>query len=547
MQGFLRSASLIAVSLIPRRGPDGYSRRRMPDKPSTDAVLLDGELSAAEVAAVGAGARIELEPAALERVRRNRGTLERILQTGTAVYGISTGFGALVSNIVAPELQRHLQVNLLRSHAAGTGAELPAEIVRGAMAVRLNGLLLGHSGVRPLVIERVAQLLNGGYVPRVPRTGSLGASGDLAPSAHAFLPLLGEGHAFDPGGRLVTGARALADLGVAPLALESKEGLALINGTHFMSAIGALIAVRVGRLLDAVDAVTAATIDALRGALPAFDERVHRLRAQRGQGASAANIRAALHGSTRVGGDRSRAGTHTHPPGRLQDAYSLRCAAQVHGAAREGFRFFSELVVADLNAVTDNPLVFEDPDEVISAGNFHGQSLALAFDTLRLTLADLGSISERRIFRLVSPTLNGRLPAFLTHDAGASSGYMVIQYTAAALVSELRALAHPVSIDSIATSDNQEDHVSMGMTAALMALDAVGRLEKIVAIELLCASQALDCDPGEPGHVVASLHAAVRERVPVLTDDRPPADDLDAVLPLIAAGVAAEILRAAVD
>jgi histidine ammonia-lyase len=514
----------------------------MSDTRSTDLVILDGELSAADVAAIGAGARIGLDPSALERVSGNRATLERILSTGTAVYGISTGFGALVSNTVAPELQRHLQVNLLRSHAAGTGAELAPEIVRGAMAVRLNGLLLGHSGVRPLVIERVAELLNGGYVPVVPRTGSLGASGDLAPSAHAFLPLLGEGHTLDPNGELVTGAQALSALGREPLALESKEGLALINGTHFMSAIGALLAVRVGRLLDAVDAVTAATIDALRGAMPAFEARVHRLRPLSGQSVSAANIREALHGSTRIAG--ARVGTGS---GRLQDAYSLRCAAQVHGAAREGFRFFSELVTADLNAVTDNPLVFEDPPEVISAGNFHGQSLALAFDTLRLALADLGSISERRTFRLVSPSLNGRLPAFLTHDAGASSGYMVIQYTAAALVAELRALAQPVSIDSVSTSDNQEDHVSMGMTAALMTLDAAERLEKIVAIELLCACQALDCDPGPPGASVASLHAAVRAVVPTLTVDRPPAYDLAAVLPLVHDGGAAAVLHPPVD
>jgi histidine ammonia-lyase len=505
-------------------------------------VLLTGSLSPAEVAAIGAGARIELEPAALERVRQNRATLETILSTGTPVYGISTGFGALVSNTVAPELQRHLQVNLLRSHAAGTGEDLPAEVVRGAMAVRLNGLLLGHSGVRPLVIERVAELLNAGYVPVVPRTGSLGASGDLAPSAHAFLPLLGEGHTRDPGGTVVTGAQALAALGLDPVALESKEGLALINGTHFMSAIGALLATRIGRLLDAVDLVTAATVDALRGALPAFDERVHRLRPLHGQHASAACIRAALDGSTRVAGGRGGLGS-----GRLQDAYSLRCAAQVHGAAREGFRFFSELVVADLNAVTDNPLVFDDPGEVISAGNFHGQSLALAFDTLTLALADLGSISERRTFRLLSPSLNGRLPAFLTNDAGASSGYMVIQYTAAALVAELRALAQPVSIDSIATSDNQEDHVSMGMTAALMALDAVERLEKVIAIELLCACQALDCDPGDPGTAVAALYDAVRALVPPLTQDRPPADDLAAALPLVADGTAAAILRGVMD
>ena len=501
-----------------------------------ETITLNGELTADGVVAIASGARIELDPGALGRVAENRRVLEEILSTGTPVYGISTGFGALVSNTVAPELQRHLQVNLLRSHAAGTGSELPLDVVRGAMAVRANGLMLGHSGVRPRVIEHVAALINGGYVPRVPRTGSLGASGDLAPSAHAFLPLLGEGEAFAPDGALVTGAQALSALGLEPLELESKEGLALINGTHFMSAIGALLTVRVRALLDTIDVVAAATIDALRGALPAFDPRVHRLRRLAGQSVSAANIAAALRGSTR-----------THGPGssRLQDAYSLRCAAQVHGAAREAVRFFAEVVLADLNAVTDNPLVFDDPPEVISAGNFHGQGLAVAFDTLRLALADLGSISERRTFRLLSPSLNGRLPAFLTTDAGTSSGYMVAQYTAAALVAELRALAHPVSIDSIPTSDNQEDHVSMGMTAALLAMDSVDRLQRVVAIELMCACQALDCDPGTSGDGVTTLHAAVRELVAPLRRDRPPADDLAAVLPLIQEGGAAAIMAAA--
>ena len=511
-------------------------RFAMPDPPPSsahDAVVLTGRLDATAVVAIGAGAPIELDPAALERVAGNRAVLEEILSTGTPVYGISTGFGALVSNTVAPELQRHLQVNLLRSHAAGTGADLPDEVVRAAMAVRVNGLLLGHSGVRPLVAQRVVALLNAGFVPRVPRTGSLGASGDLAPSAHAFLPLLGEGEVFTPDGRLLSGAQALTAAGLERLELESKEGLALINGTHFMSAIGALLSVRVAALLQAADLVAAATIDALRGALPAFDPRVHRLRPLGGQAASAANIVTALKGSGRIAGPGSS---------RLQDAYSLRCAAQVHGAAREGWRFFSELVHADLNAATDNPLVFDDPPEVISAGNFHGQGLALAFDTLRLTLADMGSISERRTFRLLSPTLNGRLPEFLTRDAGTSSGYMVVQYTAAALVAELRALAHPVSVDSIPTSDNQEDHVSMGMTAALMALEAVDRLERVVAIELLCACQALDCDPGEPGELVAGLHRVVRERVQTLEADRPPARDLDALLPVISDGIAAGLI-----
>ena len=519
----------MAVTIIRRR-----RTKPMTDSVPNSSVTLSGQLTAQDVAAIGQGARIELDAGALGRVDHNRAALERLLSTGTPVYGISTGFGALVSNTVSPELQRHLQVNLLRSHAAGTGPELPKSIVRGAMAVRINGLLLGHSGIRSLVIERIVELLNAGYVPRVPRTGSLGASGDLAPSADAFLPLLGEGEAFDPAGRLVSGAEVLRALGMAPLELESKEGLALINGTHFVSAIGALLTVRVSALLDTIDLVAAATVDALRGALAAFDARVHRLRPIEGQRRSAANIAAALSGSGRTAG-----------PGaaRLQDAYSLRCAAQVHGAAREGLRFFRELVSADLVAVTDNPLVFEDPLEVISAGNFHGQSLALAFDTLKLVLADLGGISERRTFRLLSPTLNGRLPAFLTNDPGASSGYMVAQYTAAALVCELRALAHPVSVDSIPTSDNQEDHVSMGMTAALMALEAVERLEKVVAIEMLCACQALDCDPGEPGEPVRALHAAVRERVTSLSSDRPPAADLEAILPLVSGGGAASIMR----
>ena len=381
------------------------------------------------------------------------------------MYGISTGFGALVSNTVAPELQRHLQVNLLRSHAAGTGADLPAPVVRGAMAVRANGLLLGHSGVRPLVVERVVELLNAGYVPRVPRTGSLGASGDLAPSAHAFLPLLGEGEAFDPGGRLVRGAEALrrARARAAGAREQGGPGADQRHAFHERDRSAAQRprgrAARRGRRSSPRPPWMRCGARC-RPSIPACTA-CGRWAAS---SSSAANIAAALTGSARTAGPGSA---------RLQDAYSLRCAAQVHGAAREGHRFFSELVHADLNAVTDNPLVFEDPLEVISAGNFHGQSLALAFDTLRLALADLGSISERRTFRLLSPTLNGRLPAFLTADAGTSSGYMVVQYTAAALVAELRALAHPVSVDTIPTSDNQEDHVSMGMTAALMALEAV--------------------------------------------------------------------------
>ena len=490
-------------------------------------IVLGRQLEPADVAAVAGGARVELDRAALDSVAANRATLERLVAAGTPIYGITTGFGALVDAPVPHAMSRALQLNLLRSHAAGTGDDLPREAVRAALCVRLGGLLRAHSGVRPVLLEHIAGLLNAGVTPRVPRSGSLGASGDLAPSAHAFLVLVGEGEAHAEDGRLLAGAEALALAGLPPLELEAKEGLALINGTHFMAGIGALLCRRVEELLDAADLAAAATVDALRGSGPAFDARVHRLRPLEGQRRSAANIAGALTGSERVRGEGD---------GRLQDAYSLRCAAQVHGAGREAAAFFARLVAVDLEAVTDNPIVLDDPPQAVSAGNFHGQSLALAFDTLRLALADLGAISERRTFRLVSPSLNGTLPAFLTPTPGTSSGYMIAQYSAAALVAELRALAHPVSVDNVPTSDDQEDHVSMGMTGALMALEAVDRLERVLAIELLCASQALDCDPGEPGHGVARVHAAVRERVPALAEDRPPGPDIAAVTALLRDG-----------
>lgn len=490
-------------------------------------VTLGGVIDVADVERVANGAPVMIDPVALDRVSASNEVLLEQIESGARVYGVTTGYGALVTEEVAAAERSAMQLSLLRSHAAGSGDPLPAEVVRAAMAIRCHSLLQGFSGVRPQLIERVAALLNSGWVPCVPSSGSLGASGDLAPSAHAFLVIAGEGSCLDPGGARRSGSEALEALGLEPLELQAKEALALINGTHFMSAIGALCAGRAARLLDVADLVASVTIDALRGAIPAFDERVHALRPVPGQVASAANIRAALADSSRAtAGD----------DGRLQDAYSLRCAAQVHGSAREAVDFLTRMVDVDINAVTDNPLVFDDPPEVISAGNFHGQSLALGFDTFRIGLADLGAISERRTFRLVSPSTNGDLPAFLSVDAGHSSGYMILQYASAALVSELRALATPVSIDNIPTSDNQEDHVSLGMTGALMSLDSLSRLERILAYELLCACQAIDLDPGEPGALVGPACAAVRQRVPTLTTDRPPADDLEAVLGLVASG-----------
>ena len=509
----------------------------MPDAAGT--VTLDGaSLDADGVHRIAVErAPIALDPEALEAVARNRQALDAAVARGDTIYGVTTGLGALarerVDVVEAPAAQR----DVLRSHAAGVGASLPSEVVRAAMAVRLNGLLRARSGIRPIVLEWVARLLNEDLTPRVPRTGSLGASGDLAPSAHAFLPVIGEGELAQSDGRIRTVREALAERGLEPLELALKEALALVNGTHFMAGAGALLAVRVAKLLDSADAAAALSLDALHGAPAAFEKRVHELRPLPGQVRSAENVRALVAGSERIGA-RERD---------VQDAYSLRCVPQVHGAAREAFGFFSRMITYDLNAVTDNPIVFQDPAEVISAGNFHGQSLALAFDTLRIALADLASISERRIFRLLSPSLNAGLPAFLAPDAGRSSGYMVAQFTAAALVAELRALAHPVSLDSIPTSDNQEDHVSMGMTGALLALDACERVETVVAIEALCAAQGLETGPRRPGTGVARLHALVRTRVPALGEDRSPAPDIAEVGKLISSGAFAEVLAEVLD
>jgi histidine ammonia-lyase len=499
-----------------------------------DAVTLTGrDLDPATVWRTAVdGAPVAIDLAALEEVAANRTALEAAILRGDSIYGVTTGLGALVRERVSAGGAATMQRDVLRSHAAGVGEPLPAEVVRAAMTIRLNGLLRARSGVRPVVVERIGGVLNAGIVPVVPRTGSLGASGDLAPSAHAFLVLVGEGEAVGPDGVRRSGAEALRAARIEPLELAPKEALALLNGTHFMAAIGALLAVRCARLAATADGVAALSLEALRGEPAAFDPEVHALRPVPGQLRSAAVVQALTQGSERLG-TRERD---------LQDAYSFRCVPQVHGAAREGIAFFRRLVEIDLNAVTDNPIVLAGPARVVSAGNFHGQPLALAFDTLRLVLADLASISERRTFRLLSPSLNFGLPAFLTPEAGSSSGYMVVQYTAAALLSELRALAHPVSHDTVPTSDNQEDHVSMGMTAALLASESVLRLELVLAIEALCAAQALELVPGRPGRGTADLHALVRSRVAPLEDDRPPAPDIEAVRQLVGSGALAEVV-----
>jgi histidine ammonia-lyase len=490
-------------------------------------VLGRSLLNAPTVHRIAVGrSRVGIDAAALARVSRNREVLETAIDRGEPIYGVTTGLGALQRRNVPHDEVLDAQRWILRSHAAGVGESLPREIVRAALTVRLQGLLHGYSGIRTLVLERIAELLNLDLIPIVPRTGSLGASGDLAPSAHAFLPLIGEGFLVAQDGSSGPAAEKLGEHGLAPLELVAKEALALINGTHFMAAVGALATVATARLADAADVIAALTLEALYAHPEAFDERVHELRRLEGQARTAATIRALTAGSTRLG-----AADDT-----VQDAYSLRCVPQTHGAARAALTFFAELVEVDLNAVTDNPIVFSDPPAVISAGNFHGQSLALAFDTLRLALADLGAVSDRRTFRLLAPSLNRGLPPFLGSPAGPAHGYMIAQYTGAALVAELRVLAHPVSVDNVTTSDNQEDHVSMGMTSALLTIEACAALTNLLAIEAICAAQAIDLSHGELGRGTCEVFKLIRENVPKLDEDRPPAYDIAAIASLIESG-----------
>lgn len=488
-------------------------------------VVLDGRsLTLAAIEAVARhGAPARLDPGARRRMEASRSRVERAVAAGEIIYGVTTGFGKLADVAIGPGEAQRLQENLLRSHAAGVGPPLPAEVVRAMMLLRANALARGFSGVRPVVVERLLDLLNRRVHPVIPSRGSLGASGDLAPLAHLALVLVGRGEA-EAGGERLPGREALARAGLEPLALEAKEGLALINGTQAMTALGAL-AVRDGLYLALVaDLAGAMTLQALRGIPEAFDERIHALRPHTGQRAAAAHLRRLLAGSRLA----TRAGEL-----RVQDAYSLRCMPQVHGAVRDALVHAAGVLAVEANSVTDNPLVFPDGD-VLSGGNFHGEPVALVLDYAAAALAELGSIAERRIERLVNPQLSG-LPPFLTRDGGLHSGLMLAQYTAAALVSENKGLAFPASVDSIPSSANQEDHVSMGMTSALKLRRVVGHVRYVLAIELLCAAQALEfAGPEGLSPACAAAYRAVRQVVPPLTGDRELAPDIERLAGLIA-------------
>jgi len=467
------------------------------------------------------GEAAALGPRALEQIAASRALIDRVVADQTPTYGVNTGFGRFVDVHIAPEQAAQLQLNLLRSHACGVGTPFPDEVVRAATLLRANALAKGTSGVRVEPVQLLLDLLAADVVPVVPSRGSLGASGDLAPLAHLGLVLVGEGQARYRGETL-PGNEALARAGLEPVVLAAKEGLALINGTQFMAAIGALVLARAGRLVKLADVAAAQTLEALRASRTPFAPELQALRPHPGQIASAANLYRLLDDSEIVASHRWC--------GRVQDAYSLRCAPQVHGAVRDAVAYAEGVVRIELNAATDNPIVLAERGEVMSNGNFHGEPVAIALDTLKLALSELASISERRIERMLNPALSNGLPPFLTEDGGLNSGFMIAQYVAASLVSEDKVLVHPASADSIPTSAGQEDHVSMGATAAVHLWHVCANVERVLGIELLCGAQGVDfLAPKRPGPAVAAAHAAVRELSPHVDADRSLSGEIEAV------------------
>jgi histidine ammonia-lyase len=480
-----------------------------------------------------------LSDAARDRMRRAR---EVVLHAAHGArehtYGVNTGFGRFVSKAIPDELTDELQLRLLRSHSCGVGEPYPDEVVRAAMLLRANALAKGCSGARVETVELLLDCLNRGLLPRVPARGSVGASGDLAPLAHLALPLVGEGEAWVDG-ELLAGAAALARVGLEPIRLKAKEGLSLVNGTQFMAAFGALLLVRARRLAKAADVACALSLEALQGSRVSFLPEIHELRGLKGQRDSAANVLRLLADSAIIEAHRWC--------DRVQDAYSLRCAAQVHGACRDLLDYVDYTVSAELNAATDNPLVLVEEEALVSNGNFHGQPLAFALDALAMAAAELASISERRVERLVNPSLSEGLPAFLTEDGGLNSGFMIAQYVAASLVSENKTLCHPASVDSIPTSAGQEDHVSMGNASGLKAWQVVSNVERALAIELIAGAQAVEfLAPLEPGVGARAARAFVRSLSPRVREDRPLADDIERVAAAIRDGSAIAAVEAEV-
>jgi histidine ammonia-lyase len=502
-------------------------------------VRVGEKLSIEDVAAVARGGAAELSPAAVRQMQAARSVVERKVADGETVYGVTTGLGSLANVRLQPDEVRRLQHDLLLSHAVAVGSPLSEWEVRAMLLLRAHVLALGHSGVRPLVVERLLAFLSQDLLPVVPERGSLGASGDLAPLAHLALPLIGEGEVSFQGRRM-SAAAALEKAGMQPLSLEPKEGLALVNGTQGMLAVGLLAADRAQRLAKSADIAAAMTVEGILATDRSFDERFARLRPHPGQGTSSSNLRTLLAGSEIVA-------SHRESSHLVQDAYSLRCAPQVHGAFRDMLRHAAQVLEVEVASVSDNPVVFADGGEVISGGNFHGQPVAVALDGLAAATVGLASISERRLYRLLDPSTNNGLPAFLVERPGMNSGFMLVQYTAASIVSESKSLAHPASVDSIPSSAGQEDHVSMGMTSARHARDCVGAAEIVVALEALCAAQAIDLRaPLRPSAGTGAAHRAIRAVVPFLREDRALKHDVDAAIELVLSGVLVAAVEEAV-
>ncbi|HEX5827663.1 MAG TPA: histidine ammonia-lyase [Candidatus Limnocylindrales bacterium] len=523
---------------------------------SRDRVVLTGaDLTIADVEAVARhGARAALDVHARERMQEARDVIDTLVARGEVVYGVTTGFGDLATTFIPPGDAASLQENLIASHAAGVGRPFPREVVRAMLLLRANTLALGHSGCRPALVDFICTLLERGIHPVVPEQGSVGASGDLAPLAHLALSIVGRGQV-ELDGQVMPALVALREHGLEPMTLQPKEGLALLNGTQLMSALGALLLADADRLARTASVAAAMTVEAMLGTEVAFAAPYQLARPHPGQVAVAAELRHLLRESTIQTG-------HHGSSHKVQDPYSLRCVPQVHGAVRDALDHLRRVLDIELNSATDNPLVFPAGGQVpadalatggglvISGGNFHGEPIALALDFAKLALSELGAISERRTALMVDPRLNGGLPAFLTPDPGRNSGLMIVQYTAAALASENKVLAHPSSADSIPTSANQEDHVSMGAAAARHARTVLGHVQQIVAIELLAAAQALDLRLAaleaagathRPGTGVAEAHARVRAVVPHLAEDREPGPDLAATLRLVQDGALSDL------
>ncbi len=459
------------------------------------------------------------------RVRAAREVVEAVVARDEPVYGVNTGFGDLARVGIASSDLRLLQERLILSHAAGVGEPLEAPAVRGMLLLRANTLARGHSGVRPEVIDLLLALLNGDALPRIPRRGSVGASGDLAPLAHLALPLIGRGELVVRGERMPA-PEGLAAIGREPLVLEAKEGLALINGTQAMTSLLSLAVLEARRLVRAVDLIAAMSTDALRGTDTAFDARIHALRPHPGQQRSARNLWSLMQGS-------EIRNSHREDDVRIQDPYSIRCAPQVHGTVRDLLDDITARIEVEMNAVSDNPLVFPEDGEILSGGNFHGEAMAVSADLLALGLTELGTISERRIEKLTNTTFSA-LPPFLVEDAGLNSGFMLAHVTAAALAAESKTLCHPASVDSIPTSADKEDHVSMGMGAALKLAPIVDNTSTILAIELAAAAQGIDLlRPLRSSPALERLHLAVRARIPKWIEDREMAPDIAAALEVL--------------